>query len=172
MGGWLSGGININTHTAPYSLIPTDTMLNILSILRTLYTFTSVCSKLRTTTYLLHFCPIPISGTTSRPTVPHAHQYQYWEPVTGYKCRENRWGRLSICVRLCNTVYIVYCEGTLLGRGCPSKLKGGSVMCANLRVVAAAELITAGSPPLLPLLLLTPTESQTYLSRSAGHPSA
>ena len=115
---------------------------------------------------LLHH---PMSGTTSRPTVPHAHQYQCWEPVTGYKCRENRWmGRLSICVRLCNTVYIVVLWGTLLGRGCSSKLKGGSVMCANLRVVAAAELITAGS---LPLLLLTPTESQTYLSRSAGHPS-
>ena len=63
---------------------------------------------------------------------------------------------------------------TLLRGGFSSKLKGGSVMCANLRVVAAAELITAGSPPPSPflLLLLTPTESQTYLSRSAGHRSA
>ena len=130
---------NTNRHDAPYSLLS-------IHILCHIHKYRKVCCSLHTCTSYIAPPPnvrhnqqtncasctsISMLGASDRLQMPR-------EPMD----REV----VDLCPSLQHRVYCVL-WATLLGRGCSSKLKGGSVMCANLRVVAAAELITAGSPP-------------------------
>ena len=121
---------NTNRHDAPYSLLSIHT---VCCLLRTCTSYISPPPNVRHNqqTNCASCTSISILGASDRLQMPR-------EPMDGEV--------VDLCPSLQHRVYCVL-WGTLLGRGCSSKLKGGSVMCANLRVVAAAELITAGSPP-------------------------
>ena len=170
VGGWLlSGGININScshssSSAPYSQIA---IYNVYILPHIPYYTIFTNNK----QYLFHQYVAAPSQSEPEPAYQLClmHININREPVTGYKCWVNRWPTVRL---LCNTTPLYSVQLSLWKRLLLETERRFSDVCQSESSSSGRANHCRIAHPPLPLPLLTPTESQTYLSRSAGHPPA